>query len=178
MPLRNLWLLDPDEVYAAEELKNHIKDCEIYFPAHDYGIDFLAVRGKKLAGIQVKGSSYYSENTKGPIAKERWHTWHQIKAKKLGREDEVDFYVFVTYIPKLGEHKGDRFETKYLVVRAAEIERRIKEKKPGKNNIYSFYFRLDESNVREIREGRRAVGKNFDYSEFFDNWNQIERFLS
>jgi hypothetical protein len=54
MPLRNLWALEPDEVYAAEEAKNHLKECDIYFPTHDSGIDFIIVKGKKHVGIQVK----------------------------------------------------------------------------------------------------------------------------
>jgi hypothetical protein len=84
----------------------------------------------------------------------------------------------VAYIPKLGEHKVASFDSKYLIVPSSEIQRRARYKKPGQNNIYSFYFRFDGPKVTEIREGREATGIYFDYSEFLDNWNQIEEPLS
>jgi hypothetical protein len=177
MPLRNLWALEPDEIYAAEEAKNHLKDSDIYFPAHDSGTDFIIVKGKKHVAVQVKGSRYYTSNAKGSIPRNRWHTWHQIKAKKIGGENGVDFYVFVAYVPKMGEHKVSSFDTKFVVVPAGEIERRVRLKKPGENNVYSFYFRFEDNKVTEIREGRDATGREFDYSKFLDDWEQIEESL-
>lgn len=177
MPLRNLWALEPDEVLVAEKLENNIHGCHVYFPTHDIGIDLLAVRGKKHLGVQVKGSRYYTANRDRPLQLERYHGWHQIKAKKIGDNSGADFYVFVTHIPKLGKHKVDAFEQKYLVVPAIEIERRVVAKKAGKKGVYSFYFRFDGPNVLDTREDHNSRDARSNYSEFLNNWDVINRLL-
>lgn len=171
-----MWSLEPDEVIFAEALKAQV-DCEVYFPLRDLGIDLLAVRGQHHAGIQVKGSRYYTAKNGITIPEERWHTWHQLYAKKLGKENGVDFYAFVSYLPRLGEHKVARFEQRFLVIPASEIEGRVKSKRAGKNQVYSFYFRFDGDRVSEIRESRKNDIREVDYTEFLDNWEQIGKVL-
>lgn len=107
MPIRNLWSLECGEVITAEALLKNIKDCEVYFPVKDVGIDLLVVKDKKPVSIQVKESRYY----------QRKHSWHMISSNKFVRDEErVDFYVFLTYLPKYGKHKMSKFENQFIIV--------------------------------------------------------------
>lgn len=121
VPVRNIWSLEPGECIVAEEIMKRLK-CDVYFPVRDVGLDLLVVKGGKHVGIQVKESRYYLGY--------RWksghvgHSWHQIKREKFLKDrDKVDFYVFLTYLPLIGEHKLSHFETKFLIVPSAELEK-------------------------------------------------------
>ena len=74
MPIRNLWSLESDECTVTEELASCLKDCQIFFPLHDVGIDLLLVQGKRHVGVQVKGSRYHTAKERRALPKERWHT--------------------------------------------------------------------------------------------------------
>ena len=169
MPIKNLWSLEPGECIVAEEFSKRLKDCQVYFPLHDKGIDLLLSKnkkdlgGKKNVGIQVKESRYYTENS-----------WHQIHQRKFERDlESVDFYVFVTYVPKYGIHKFNSFEKKFLIVPTKELEKRIVIKNPGKKGLYSFYFHFDKNVVIDRRE-KYADKELTNYSEFLDAWHLIE----
>jgi len=170
MPIKNFWSLEPAECIVAEELARRFKNCQVFFPLHDIGIDLLLTKGKKHLGIQVKESRYYS--IKGKILRE--HSWHQVHQRKFERGLEtVGFYVFVTYLPKYGEHRFTSFEKKFLIVPTNELAKRVIVKKPGKAGIYSFYFHFDQSNIIDQREKTKET-ELMDYSEFIDAWHLIE----
>ena len=178
MPIRNLWSLEPDECIVAEELTRQIPTCRIYFPLHDVGVDLLAVRGDRHIGLQVKGSRYYTMRRRGALPKEKWHSWHQIKAVRLSGDDPPDFYIFVTYLPTQSQHKEDRFAKKFLVVPSEELIKRAEAvKNKGKKGIYSFYFRFDDEKVTEIRE-QNGENEHCDYTPFSDRWDLIETRLN
>ena len=110
MTIKNFWSLEPGECFVAEELDKRLKkkNCQVFFPLHDTGTDLLITKGEKHIGIQVKESRSYKKRDK--ISE---NSWHQISKKKLKDFETVDFYVFVTYIPKDGERK---FEKKFFEI--------------------------------------------------------------
>ena len=159
MPIRNFWSLECGEVITAEALTKNVKDCEIYFPLHDTGIDLLAVKDKKHVSIQVKESRYFVKNYKGSTGSSS----HQIHKKKFLRDrNRVDFYVFLTYIPQFGKHKMSSFENKFVIVSTGELAPRIENKKSGKRDVYSFYFNFDGNKITEKRDTLT------EYSEYLD----------
>lgn len=161
MPIRNLWSLECGEVITAETLLKNLKDCGVYFPVRDVGIDLLGVNGKKHVSIQVKESRYYPQQI----------SWHVIFRKKFVRDKEkVDFYVFLTYLPKIGEHKI-KFENKFIIVPTSDLERLIKEKKVDKRGRYSFCFSFEGNKVVDKREN------SVDYSEYLERWDLIDNAL-
>ena len=177
MPVRNLWSLEPGECIVAEEILNHIRNAEVYFPVHDVGVDLLIVRGKKHIGIQVKESRYY--------IKRRWksghvgHSWQQVKKVKFEKgKGKIDFYVFLTYLPIEGEHKVSTFGYKFLVVPSDEIEKRLVIKDPGKRNIFSFCFHFQGRNVWDERVRATLDDPRTDYSQFLNAWEQIDKVLN
>lgn len=167
MSLRNLWSLQPGEVIVAEMLDKKVKRCQIYFPMRDIGIDLLAARNNKHVGIQVKESRYHIKGG----ARDR--SWHQVKKKRLAETKKgVDFYIFLTYLPRLGEHKYDSFEYKFVIVPTDALAKRLTTKNAGSKGIYSFYFHFEGKKVTEIRD------EPTDYSKFLNNWTLIDKSLS
>ena len=163
MPIRNLWSLECGEVITAEALLKNIKGCEVYFPVKDVGIDLLVVKGKKHVSIQVKESRYYPRNI----------SWHMVFRNKFDRDRKrVDFYVFLTYLPKYGKHKLSKFENKFIIVPTSALARLIKEKKVDKRGRYSFYFNFKGNGVTEKRDETPT-----DYSEYLDRWGLIDNTL-
>lgn len=165
MPIRNLWSLECGEVITAEALLKNVKGCQIYFPLHDVGIDLLVVKGKKPVSIQVKESRYFAiRRWKGTVG----HSFHSLHKKKLLRDKKkVDFYIFLTYLPRFGEHRMQSFENKFIIVPTSELVKRIKDKKAGKRDIYFFCFNFEGKKVTEKRD------EPTDYSEYLDRWNSI-----
>jgi len=169
MPIRNLWSLESGEVVSAEAILDNIKDSEVYFPLHDIGTDLLIVRGKKLVAVQVKESRYYTTTEwKGS----RGHSWHQIHKKKFLRDKlKLDFYIFLTYLPRFGEHRLSAFENKFLIVPTLDLEKLIENKPSGIKEIYSFYFNFEGKKIVEKRDTIT------DYSEYLNRWGLIEKVL-
>jgi hypothetical protein len=167
MPVRNIWSLEPGECIVAEELLEKLR-CEVFFPVHDIGVDLLAVKGAKHVGIQLKESRYFFRRG--------GHSWHQVKRAKF-LKGIVDFYVFLTYLPVLGEHKVSRFDNKFLIVPSSELEKRMAVKNAGKRQIYSFYFHFEGAKVWDERVTVKAGNPLTDYSEFSDAWNLIGKAL-
>jgi len=173
MPIRNMWSLEPGECITAEKIIEELEDCEVYFPLHDVGVDLLVVKGDKHVGIQVKESRYYFGRTwkSGHVG----HSWHQIKREKFVKGKDIDFYVFLTYLPVYGEHKVSHFENRFLVVPSYELERRMIVKDAGKKQIYSFCFHFEDGKAWDERVTVSLDDKLTDYSEFIDAWYLIER---
>lgn len=182
MPVRNLWSLEPGECIVAEEILERLKGCEVYFPIHDVGVDLLVVKSDKHVGIQVKESRYYARRIwkSGHVG----HSWHQIKKEKFLKR-KADFYVFLTYLPVVGEHKISRFENKFLIVPSAELEKRMTVKGAGKKETYSFCFHfgygIEDGKAWDERvKGGVSTLENplADYSEFLDAWRLVEKTLN
>jgi len=166
MPIRNLWSLECGEVITAEAFLKNVKGSEVYFPLHDVGIDLLVVKSKKHVSIQVKESRYYTKRVwKGTLG----HSWHGLHKKKFLRDrKKVDFYVFLTYLPRFGEHRMLKFENKFIVIPTSELSKRIKNKNAGKRGIYFFYFNFEGKKVVEKRDVLT------DYSEYLNRWDLVK----
>ena len=171
MPVRNMWSLEPGECFAAERLA---KIGEVFFPLHDVGVDLLVVKGEKHVGVQVKESRYYIGRKwkSGHVG----HSWHQIKKKKL-LKSEVDFHIFLTYLPVYGNHKVSSFQNSFLIVPKSELEERIRIKDAGKSGVFSFCFHFEDGHVWDERVIVSLGNKLADYSRFLEAWSLIEKAL-
>ena len=150
-----MWSLEPGECIVAEELTKQLPECEFFFPLRDVGSDLLVVRKKSHIRIQVKESRYYFGKRSIWPSGHIGHSWHQIKEQKLQENPgQVDFFVFLTYLPVVAEHKVNQFEYKYLVVPMEEVIKRLTIKRPSK--VYSFCFHFEENRVWDERVKARA----------------------
>jgi hypothetical protein len=169
MPIRNMWSLECGEVLTAEAILEHVKGAEIYFPLHDIGTDLLVMKESSHISIQVKESRYFTEKGRKGV---KGSSWHQIHKRKFQRDrNKVNFYVFLTYLPRFGEHKLVSFENKFVVVPTKDLEKLIENKPSGEKEIYSFYFNFDG---KKVVENRNEVT---DYSEYLDRWDLINNAL-
>ncbi|MGD0072209.1 MAG: hypothetical protein ABSB71_11695 [Candidatus Bathyarchaeia archaeon] len=167
MPIRNMWSLECGEVLTAQAILDHVKGAEIYFPLHDIGTDLLVMMGCNHVSIQVKESRYFTQRV---LKGTKGHSWHQVHKKKLEKE-KVDFYVFLTYLPRFGEHKMASFENKFIIVPTADLKKFAKNKNSGQTGIYSFYFNFEGKKVVDKRDGIT------DYSNYLDGWKLIKEAL-
>jgi len=173
MPVRNIWALEPGECIVAEEIMKKLKDCEVYFPIRDVGVDLLVVKGNRHIGIQVKESRYYISRTWK--SGHRGHSWHQIKKARFQmNKGKVDFYIFLTYLPVVGEHKISRFDNKFLIVPSSALEKRMTIKDGGKKGIYSFCFHFESGKAWDERVTVSLENPLMNYTEFLDAWNLLD----
>jgi hypothetical protein len=174
MSIRNVWSLEPGECITAEKILEEVKDCNIYFPLHDVGVDLLVVRGNRHVGVQIKESRYFTGRL---IRGTMGHSWHQIDKRKFERYGKnVDFFVFLTYIPRFGEHRVSSFDYKFLIVPSSELQDRVRAKNPGKRGKYSFYFCFEGPKVLDVRE-KLDEQNLMDYSRFLNTWHLIDEAL-
>jgi len=66
----------------------------------------------------------------------RSHNWHKVHKKNKG---EVDFNVFLTYLPQFREHKMASFENKFLIVSTLDLKNSPKTKIQKKRDL-QFLF--------------------------------------
>jgi hypothetical protein len=160
-----MWSLECGEVLTAETILENVKGAEVYFPLHDIGTDLLVMIGCNHVSIQIKESRYFAEKERKGI---RGHSWHQVHKRKFLRDkDKVDFYVFLTYLPRFGEHKLASFENKFVIVPTKDLEKLIMNKPSGKKEIYSFYFNFEG---KKVTENRNEIT---DYSQYLTRWDLI-----
>lgn len=174
MPIRNFWSLEPDECLVAEKLLDRLPGCQVYFPVRDVGVDLLITSGERHAGIQVKGSRYYTQKNGVELPPEKCHSWHQVFVKKLDRQN-VDFYIFVTSIAREGANRITKFDTRFLVVPQSEVLRRVVAKSKGERGVYRYYFCFNNQTVFDTRE--KSTDELFDYTAFLENWDLLKHSL-
>lgn len=147
--------MNAGEWFVAEELARKRPDLQLYFPIKDRGVDLLAVRhdGSRPRSIQIKESRLYS-------GKE--HSWHEIRREKL---KDADVFVFITYVPVVKENRSV-FEKDFVVIPRAALEKVCRDKKCSRGK-FSFYFRVSNGRLEEIRDGRR------DLSRYHHAWDVV-----
>jgi len=89
----------------------------------------------------------------------------------LRDKEKVDFYIFLTYLPRFGEHRLSTFEQKFIIVPTSELEKRIQIKKAGNRGVFFFCFNFEGKKVVEKRD---AVTN---YSDYLNRWDLIEHAL-
>ena len=171
MLIKAFYSLEPGEVLVGEEIKSRYPSLQMFFPQEDKSVDLMSIAARYPLTIQVKESRYYGDNPKV-------HSCRQIHKSKLeDLVEEVDFFVFITYVdlPK-GNKMG--FKKEFLIIPAHELAEMCHKKKSSKD-IYSFYFSFQyDSNwtkvldVRDMKEGWKWKEAP-SYSNYYDNWDQM-----
>lgn len=187
MAVRNMWSLRPGEVNVAREIRDRLKEFEVFFPIKDVSVDLIAVKNlsspenRRVVTIQVKESGEYY--TKGDERLGYRRGWYTLDAKKFHEHmNRVDFYIFVLY-RQVSHKRRTRYKTDFVIVPTNELARRIEHKKKGKNGKYHLYlsFKVGGKDDRII-DTRGITLKNQeieekrpfrDYSKYLNNWNLL-----
>lgn len=165
----------------ADEIKRRYPGLHIFFPEKDSGVDLIVLgdlskESRYPLTIQVKESRYF-----GTI--HSWdggHSWHRIDRNKLEDAiDEIDFYVFLTYVNVPKDNKT-HFKNEFIIVQPKEILRLCQGKMSQVYDLY-FAFEYDEHfnqviDVREMR-GRKWTRAEWEkapsYLPYCNNWDQL-----
>ena len=177
MPIKNMYSFEPGECLAAEWIAEHLgTGCRLYFPIKDKGVDLLVERKGRTITVQVKESRYYEEGTAKGYTGFAFHQMykHQLESAK----GQVDFFVFLTYLPVESETGKMRFTHRYLVVPTSELAKRAVLKNTGSSKKYRFYFHYGDNEIIDIRDTSGVPRKWKDYTKFDDAWTLMKRALS
>ena len=175
MAVKNIWSLEPGEAIVAEKLKNEVKNCDVFFPLKDTGIDLVLIKSigssekRKIVTIQIKTSRWYEDRDCGTTS---------IKPKKLKRyEGVVDFVVVLIY-RIVEQEKKPRFKREYLIIPTKELIEKSFKYKRGK--LFYYYFTFIKNRIVDTR-GITKKNQNFemknkyrDFTKYYNNWNMIE----
>lgn len=144
-------------VLTEQVLSDNVKGLQFH-PNKRSGLCVL--KGCNQVSVQVRESKYHhTHESKGKLG----HSWHDIKEFDfLMDKGKVDFYIFLTYLTS---------ENKFVIVPAKDLEKLIKNKPSGQNEIYRFYFHFERKEVFEIRD------EIIDYSKYLNRWDLIKNIL-
>jgi hypothetical protein len=149
----------------------------VWVPAKDSGIDLLVTRkrGKgRSVGLQVKFSRSFDfpeELTRHVLAT----SWYTLDPKKF-RRSEADLWVFVFMTL--------RHERYFVLIPTAELRKRIQRSLRSTWNLYLWAYADGACyQVRDLNlEGRLSAvrrgvkDRSRDFSQWFENWNLLEKF--
>ena len=176
--MKPLFTIHEGEFLVGEYISRKLKDrYDVYVPVKDRGIDLLvAHRRKRLPplGIQVKFSRGFNDRHKTP---DEFLTrgWYTLNPQKV-RESPADLWVFAILTL--------RHEAYYVVIPHRELRKRVPRRSPGPWHVYITVYKEDRCyDTRGLKntQVRRILdhGCNWphrDYSDYLNEWNQLEEF--
>jgi len=185
MAVRNMWSLEPGEVNVAREIRDRLKEFEVFFPIKDIGVDLLAVKNlsssenRRIVSIQVKESGEYYTRRGQKLGYKRG--WYTLNVKKFyDYIDRVDFYIFVLY-RQIPHKKRTRYKTDFVIVPTSELAKRIEHKKKGKRCHFYLSFKVEGKegtfiDTRGITLKNQEIEEKApfrDYSKYLNNWDLL-----
>jgi hypothetical protein len=179
MGIKNLWVLNVDELLVSDHLKNRLKKTsyEVCFPlnAQMKNIDLvlLNLKTKNTKTIQVKGSRTYKPQRSE--VKRYGHgsaAWIKIKKNVIfSADNKVDYYIFVLHNLTDGATKKE-INIDYLIFPTVDFHKYCNKKVVRKDDFYHFVIWVDAKANRcfDIREDRIHV---IDLGQYLNNWTLL-----
>jgi len=178
--MKPLFTIHAGEYLAGSFIENKFKNCRVWIPAKDDGIDLLVTNAtdfSKGVPLQVK----FSKDYKSASALSKWdelvmHTWFRLNTGKI-KSSKARYWVFVLQPFVAGE------KTQYLIIPPAELLRRIAAYH-GKKSTYNLFFLVNKKggcwDTRGLRKSElKKLAANSltiperDFSKFLNNWSAI-----
>jgi len=182
--MKPLFTIHAGEYLVGSHIEDYYRKWSVWVPSKDTGIDLLVTGdgNKNAVSIQVKFSKdfntdYQSISLQRNILAEGWWVHDQRKLKN----SPAEFWVFA--LPSFSEHR-----TSFIIIRPAELLRRLRaiHGRPSKR-IHSYFCVTKTGHCWESRGLSNAdhemialdrfVDDDRDFSQFLDNWSQIEKCL-
>lgn len=170
MAIKAFYSIEPGEAIVADEIKRLYPGLHIFLPNKDIGIDLIILGDLSKSArypltIQVKESRYYGNS----------HSWHQVRKSKLEHlEENVDFFVFVTYVD-VPEGNKISFRKEFIVIPIQELRKFCRDKTANRD-VFHFYFSFNYGaghekvlDVRDIRERDKVPN----YFPYYNNWDAL-----
>lgn len=167
MTLKNMWSLPAGEVICADLIKKNLgRDYEVFIPLNNQLKDFdllvINKKNKKVNTIQVKESREYDVGEA--------NGWFEVSSNKV-KNEVADIYMFLIYTAQEYKNKR-RMECRVLIVPSNVLLKKSEKKKIGKDNNYTYDFKIGEKEAFENRDNKKDP---IDYSKYIHNFNLIRK---
>lgn len=178
--MKPLFTIHEGEFLVGEYISRKLKDqYDVYVPVKDRGIDLLVAHRRKRippVGIQVKFSRGFGDREK---MRDQFITrgWYTLNPQKV-RESPADLWVFAILTLQ--------HDAYYVVIPHRELRKRIPRRCPSRWHLYITVYKDDrcyDTRGLKITQVRRLLDhgcseQRRDYSEYLNDWSQLEVFPS
>ena len=161
-----------DESIVANKLKEEIKNCNIYVPHKDMGIDLILIKPNKptkAIRIQVKGSKLHY-NPKRGITDPDSKGWFTLSKTKLEKYSKIlDYMIFIVHNIEINSKNKPIFIPFYIIIPPNKLlELAKKNKKVNSKKDYNFVFIKNKDKVTDSRD------EIYDLTKYCNNWRSIK----
>jgi len=180
--MRSIFTIHAGEYLAASFIEKKFKNCNVWIPSKDTGIDLLITNStnKKTTSIQVKFSKDWTTHI--PEALQRglkscgWWTLNRDKLKK----SPANFWVFVLY--------GFSQESiQYVIISPQELLKKLTLIHDNSKIIQTYLWVTKKNKCWETRGLKKEEqilianhmysNRRRDFKEYLNNWTVIEKEL-
>jgi len=193
--MKPFYSIHEGEYLAAICINKKIKNCDLWFPSKDRGVDILLTNKdnyKKNVSLQIKYSKDHLPANSVVIQKTcrscGWWTFGQTAVKKSidnspnNHRKLADFWIFTI-------HSFFEKETDCIVITPTKLyERLSKFKEEGENEQTYFWITknrkcfetrgLDTTQEKELLEGKyNSIEPERNFTEYLNNWEQVKKQL-
>ena len=181
MGMKNLWVLNVDEVLVADQIKQQFKknQYEVFFPLNsqmkDVDLLLLNLKNNKSLSIQVKGSrTYQPRESEVKRYGDGSGAWFVIDKNSIFKTtNKIDFFVFVLHNFIDGKVKKE-IKIDYLVIPIQDFMKVCQKKSVRNNGAYHFFIWIDEKNKRSF-EFNNANHREIPLSKYLNNWHLLAK---
>ena len=182
--MKPIFTIHAGEYLAGSFIEKHLKNCEVWVPSKDTGIDLLVTNlgAGKHVGIQVKFSKDFlvtnmsSSLRKGLLA----CGWWTLNRDKI-RKSKAEFWIFVVY-------SFDKREPQYLIIKPKKLINLLKAIH-GNTKLINVYFWITTKNrcwaTRNLStKDQHLIAAHLyknserDFTRYLKNWDSIKKRLS
>jgi len=179
-----IFTIHAGEYIVGEYLEREFRDCRVWVPSKDGGIDLLVTDNacSKVASLQIKFSRDYAEaEVEDPL--DRTVGWFQFKRQKI-EKSPADYWVLILWslISK---------SARFLIISPTELLRRSEEIH-GPRDLYNLYFSVIGNGPeakcweirgvprRALRDAERSSGvlPTRDFSMHLNDWSGLRQKIS
>ena len=170
------------EYLVGTHLEQTFRDCRVWLPSKDSGIDLLVTDGScsRAVSLQVKYSRDYVDSSRSPadptFLSVTRNSFITVKREKL-ETSPARYWVIVL-------HSFTVKSPRFLVITPSELLKRI-EVHHGHRDSYILYFNIvRETKCWDMRAPRAemkaaldtgTISRSRDFSDRLDDWSQIRR---
>ncbi len=183
--MKPIFTIHAGEYLVGTFIEKHFKDCELWIPAKDTGVDFLITNKKdrsKQVSIQVKFSKdFLPEMNTIHYSKLSACGWWTLNTEKI-KNSTADLWVITPY-----NFLNNNIE--FIIIEPKELYKRLVEihgKEKKLINTYLWVFKnnkcietrgLKKKEIEEMIDNLQIENQNRDFSLYLNAWDQIEKKL-
>ena len=179
--MKPLFTVHAGEYIAGSHIEQNFKNCRVWIPSKDIGIDLLVTdrRHQKGISLQVKFSKDFTHSHMADFYKDKLiaSTWFKFSSAKI-QSSEADYWLFV--FQPFAEYRA-----RFMLIKPIDLLKRITAIH-GKREKFDLYFTVTQQNrcfeTRGLKDGERrnivvapTGNPKRDFTAYLDAWGPIEK---